>query len=153
MASTEFTDDSVTSGPSFGGRIHLYKGDGAEISANTPASTSLQTQATLNSYDLVMFPCEGGGATGASGTTIPYLINYTSLGGRVFVTHNSDAWLDTTNTGNNGYYFYSSNSSTPMTWGSATNAVTPDPGYAGINTGFSDGNTLAAWLYENGYSY
>jgi hypothetical protein len=153
VASTEFTDDSVTSGPSFGGRIHLYKGDGAEISANTPASTSLQTQATLNSYDLVMFPCEGGGATGESSTTIPYLINYTSLGGRVFVTHNSDAWLDTTNTGNNGYYFYSSNSSTPMTWGSATNAVTPDPGYAGINTGFSDGNTLAAWLYENGYSY
>src|SRR3984957_9026990 len=28
-ASKEFTDDSVTSGPSFGGRIHLYKGDGA----------------------------------------------------------------------------------------------------------------------------
>ena len=102
---------------------------------------------------MVMFPCEGGGTTGASSTTIPYLINYASLGGRVFTTHNSDAWLDTTDTGTNGYFFYSAGGSSPMTWGSATNSVTPDPGYALINTSFSDGNTLAAWLYENGYSY
>jgi MBG domain/Bacterial Ig-like domain (group 3)/Putative Ig domain len=153
VASTEFTDDSVTSGSSFGGRIHLYKGNGAEISATTPSYTTLQTQAKLNSYDMVMFPCEGGGATGASATTIPYLINYSSLGGRVFATHNSDAWLDTTDTGTNGYYFYKSSGSTPMTWGSATQTVTPDPGYAQINTSFSDGSTLASWLYENGYSY
>ncbi len=153
VASTEFTDDSVSSGPSLGGRIHLYKGNGAEMSSNTPSYTSLQTQAKLNSYDMVMFPCEGGGTTGASSTTIPYLINYTSLGGRVFTTHNSDAWLDTTNTGTNGYYFYSAGGSSPMTWGSAANSVTPDPGYAQINTSFSDGNTLASWLYENGYSY
>ena len=39
VASTEFTDDSVASGPSFGGRIHLYKGNGAEMSANTPSSS------------------------------------------------------------------------------------------------------------------
>src|SRR6201996_7693042 len=153
VASTEFTDDSVTSGPSLGGRIHLYKGNGAEISSSTPAASTLQTQAKLNSYDMVMFPCEGGGATGASSTTIPYLINYASLGGRVFATHNSDAWLDTTDTGANGAYFYSSGSATPMTWGSATTTVTPDPGYGLINTNFSDGNTLAQWLYENGYSY
>ena len=153
VADTEFTDDSVSSGPSLGGRIHLYKGNGAEISASTPAASTLQTQAKLNGYDMVMFPCEGGGATGANSTTIPYLINYASLGGRVFATHNSDAWLDTTNTGANGYFFYSTGGSTPMTWGSATSSVTPDPGYALINTGFSDGNTLSEWLYENGYSY
>ncbi|HXP10464.1 MAG TPA: hypothetical protein VN828_18320, partial [Acidobacteriaceae bacterium] len=153
VASTEFTDDSVTSGSSLGGRIHIYKGNGAEMSSNTPSSAALQTQAKLNSYDMVMFPCEGGGATGASGTTIPYLINYTSLGGRVFATHNSDAWLDTINTGANGYYFYKATGSTPMTWGSAANSVTPDPGYGLINTSFSDGSTLASWLYENGYSY
>ena len=128
VATTEFTDDSVASGPSFGGRIHLYKGNGAEISSSTPSYTSLQTQAKLNSYDMVMFPCEGGGTTGASSTTIPYLINYTSLGGRVFTTHNSDAWLDTADTGTNGYFFYSAGSSSPMTWGSAANSVTPDPG-------------------------
>ena len=81
--------------------------------------------------------------TGASSTTVPYLINYTSLGGRVFATHNSDAWLDTTYTGTNGYYFYSAGGSSPMTWGSATSSVTPDPGYGLINTSFSDGNTLA----------
>jgi hypothetical protein len=153
MASTEFTDDSVTSGSSLGGRIHLYKGNGAEISATTPSYTALQTQAKLNSYDMVMFPCAGGGVTGANSTTIPYLINYAGLGGRVFATHYSDAWLDTTNTGTNGSYFYSAGSSSPTTWGSATGTVTPDPGYALINTSFSDGNTLAAWLYENGYSY
>jgi sugar lactone lactonase YvrE len=153
VASTEFTDDSVTSGSSYGGRIHLYRGNGAQISSNTPSSTTLQTQAKLNSYDMVMFPCEGGGSTGASSTTVPYLINYTSLGGRVFATHYSDAWLDTTYTGTNGYYFYSAGGSPPMTWGSATGSVTPDPGYGLINTSFSDGNTLASWLYENGYSY
>ena len=153
VASTEFTDDSVASGPSYGGRIHLYKGNGAQISANTPSSATLQTQAKLNSYDMVMFPCEGGGTTGASSTTIPYLINYASLGGRVFATHNSDAWLDTTDTGANGYYFYSAGNPSPMTWGSAANSVTPDPGYGLINTTFSDATTLAAWLYQNGYSY
>jgi hypothetical protein len=153
VASTEFTDDSVTNGPSFGGRIHLYKGNGAEISSNTPSSASLQTQAKLNSYDMVMFPCEGGATTGATSTTIPYLINYASLGGRIFATHYSDAWLDTTDTGTNGYYFYSAGGSSPMTWGSSTGSVTPDPGYGLINTSFSDGNTLSSWLYENGYSY
>ena len=153
MASTEFTDDSVTSGPSYGGRIHLYRGNGAQMSSNTPSSATLQAQAKLNSYDMVMFPCEGNGSTGASSTTVPYLINYTSLGGRVFATHNSDAWLDTTYTGTNGYYFYSAGGSPPMTWGSATSSVTPDPGYGLINTSFSDGDTLASWLYENGYSY
>ena len=100
----------------------------------------------------VMFPCEGGGTTGASATTVPYLINYSSLGGRVFATHNSDAWLDTTNTGSNGYYFYSAGGSSPMTWGSATGTVTPDPGIALINTNFTDGDMLSGWLYENGYS-
>jgi hypothetical protein len=153
VASTEFTDDSVTSGASLGGRIHLYKGNGAEMSTNTPSSASLLTQAKLNSYDVVMFPCQGGATTGATSTTIPYLINYASLGGRIFATHYSDAWLDTTNTGTNGYYFYSAGPSSPMTWGSATGTVIPDPGYGLINTSFSDGNTLSSWLYENGYSY
>jgi len=153
VANTEFTDDSVTSGSSFGGRIHLYKGNGAEMSSNTPSYASLQTQAKLNSYDMVMFPCEGSAPAGATSTTTPYLINYASLGGRIFATHLSDAWLDTTDTGANGYYFYSSGGSTPMTWGSATSSVTPDPGEGLINTSFSDGNTLSAWLYEIGYSY
>src|SRR5208282_6830722 len=59
VADAEFTDDNGSSG----GRIHLYKGNlspGAEINSSTPSETVLMgTSATLDNYDMVMFPCQG----------------------------------------------------------------------------------------------
>jgi hypothetical protein len=64
IADTEFTDDNGTVNP--GGRIHLYKGSGspgADINLSTPSETALMgsasSSALLNSYDMVMFPCQG----------------------------------------------------------------------------------------------
>ena len=100
VASTEFTDDSVAAAPPSAGAFISTRVTAPRSAQIRRPPPTLQTQAKLNSYDMVMFPCEGGGSTGASSTTIPYLINYTSLGGRLFTTHNSDAWLDTDRHGN-----------------------------------------------------
>ena len=61
IADKEFTDDNGTTG----GRIHLYTGSnspGAVIDASTPSETLLMGTPTdstlLDSYDLVMFPCQ-----------------------------------------------------------------------------------------------
>ena len=94
LNNNEVTDDTVSSGATLGGRIHLYKGDhsaGAEISASTPLETALMggTSTTpLGSYDMVMFPCQGS-TTAESAAYIDNLLAYTSAGGRAFVTHDS----------------------------------------------------------------
>ena len=150
IASTEFTDDSVVSGaPSFGGRIHLYKGDfkpGAEISPSTPSETTLMTNTTLlNSYDMAMFPCQGS-TTAESSTNVENLIAYSSAGGRVFATHDSRVWLN--NPPPTGASFAGA-----ATWlASPVSTLTPDPGVAIVNTGFTDGSTLSQWLFNGGYS-
>jgi hypothetical protein len=150
VAGTEFTDDTVSSGLSLGGRIHLYKGDhsaGAEISSSTPSETTLMTSTTLlKSYDMAMFPCQGS-TTAESSANIDNLIAYTSAGGRVFVTHDSRVWLNTATS------FDSASFSGAATWlASPISSLNPDPGVATVNTGFTDGSTLSHWLYNGGYS-
>ena len=48
----------------------------------------------LNSYDVVMFPCQGNAANQATATGATNLLGYANAGGRVFTTHYSYAWLD-----------------------------------------------------------
>ena len=104
----EFTDPNLVGGiPQSAGRVHFYQASpngvpdpnvdisvgGAVISANTPAEDQLWgSQATMSSYDLVLFPCEGGpnNLTNAAKQT---LTTYANLGGRVFATHYSYVWL------------------------------------------------------------
>jgi hypothetical protein len=149
IADTEITDDNGTSG----GRIHLYKGSnspGADINASTPSQTLLMGTPTnsslLNSYDMVMFPCQGG-AYAQSTTAMTNLVNYANAGGRVFATHYSDVWLDPATP-------YNSQFPPVANWVSnitLTNTV-PD-GVATVNTNFTDGGTLAQWLQNAGVSY
>jgi sugar lactone lactonase YvrE len=148
----EVTDDTVASGATFGGRIHLYKGDhsaGAEISASTPAETALMggTSTTpLNGYDMVMFPCQGS-TTAESAAGIDNLLAYTSAGGRAFVTHDSRVWLNTSTS------YESASFSGVANWlASPVSTLNPDPGVATVNTSFTDGATLAQWLYHGGYA-
>jgi sugar lactone lactonase YvrE len=152
VSNNEVTDDTVASGATLGGRIHLYKGDhsaGAEISASTPAETALMggTSTTpLNSYDMVMFPCQGS-TTAESAAYIDNLIAYTSAGGRAFVTHDSRVWLNTSTS------YQSASFSGAANWlGSPVSTLNPDPGVATVNTSFTDGATLAQWLYNGGYA-
>jgi hypothetical protein len=93
--------DSEFTAPGMGGRINLFVGltdttsataGGAEI---PPVSTEDQlwsTQAALNAYDMVLFPCQGGQTT-RSAATQQNVISYANAGGRVFATHSSYVWL------------------------------------------------------------
>ena len=145
MADTEFTDDNLTTG----GRIHLYTGSaspGVDINASTPTETTLMGTATnsllLNSYDVVMFPCQGTPSAQATPVAATNLLNYANAGGRVFATHYSFAWL-------NPGFPYDSDFPPVADWASGPN---PTDGPATINTGFNDGATLAQWLLNSGAS-
>jgi hypothetical protein len=126
------------------GRVNLYLGGeqgssnkqaGAEIDANTPYEPVLmQNTATLSSYDMVVFACEGTDADPVvSAATQTNLIDYANVGGRVFGTHYAYVWLD----------------DDPPFSGTALwqpLQTTPIGTSANINTTFADGKTLADWL-------
>jgi hypothetical protein len=150
IADTEFTDDNGSVNP--GGHIHLYKGiysPGADINASTPSESVLmgtQTDSTvLDSYDLVMFPCQGTPRTQTT-TTLTNLLNYANTGGRVFTTHYSYDRLDPNSP-------YNSQFPPVVNWAPGQANPSPDPGIATVNTGFTDGATLAQWLQNAGASY
>ena len=151
IADTEFTDDNGTTNA--GGRIHLYQGSGstgALINASTPSQTTLMGTATdsslINSYDMVMFPCQGGPSGQTNPIAATNLLNYANTGGRVFNTHYSYAWLDP-NTPYNSLFPPVAN------WDVGQMNPQPDPGIATVSTNFTDGATLAQWLQNAGASY
>jgi hypothetical protein len=151
IADTEFTDDNGIVNP--GGRIHLYRGSGApgaQISPSTPSQTVLMGTATdsslINSYDMVMFPCQGEPSGQATPVAATNLLNYANAGGRVFATHYSYAWLDPGTP-------YDSQFPPVVDWDPGLTYPSPDPGVATINTGFTDGAALAQWLQNAGASY
>ena len=91
---SEFTKSSGT------GRIHLYKGNGANAGNNTPAESSLMNNGgTYNNYDQIILPCWGDNPA-SNGTSnrkttnqLNNLIAYGDAGGHFFATHFSYAWL------------------------------------------------------------
>ena len=151
IADTEFTDDKGTVNP--GGRIHLYEGSGigqatggAVINASTPSQTVLMNSpATMNGYDVLMFPCQGGPDGQATPAGAANLLNYANTGGRVFGTHYSYVWLDPNPP-------FDSEFPPVVDWNHNLVYPFPDPGPATINTGFTDGAALAQWLLNGGAS-
>jgi hypothetical protein len=143
---TEFTDDNGSTNP--GGHIHLYKGSGApgaQINASTPSEDTLTGDLTkLNTYDMVMFPCQGSDEYVKSSTAQQNLVTFANTGGRVFSTHYSYEWL-------NPNAPYSSQFPPVVNWN--VKQYSPDSGIGAINTGFTDGATLAQWLQNAGASY
>ena len=96
-------DDAEFTAPGGGGRINLYEGlddttvaNGAAGGAVCPSSPTEDqlwgTQAALNQYDMVLFPCQSNQTTRTSAEQTR-LINYANAGGRVFATHFSYVWL------------------------------------------------------------
>ncbi|MGP8083935.1 MAG: Ig-like domain repeat protein [Terracidiphilus sp.] len=140
IAPTEFTDDIGSVNP--GGRIHLYSGsyaEGAEINASTPYQTALMSNsATMNSYDVLMFPCQGNAIDQATATGATNLLNYANSGGRVFATHYSYAWLDPDSP-------YDSQFPPVANW-TVTTEEQVAFGVGSLDTGFTDGATMAQWL-------
>ncbi len=145
IADSEFTNPLLSGGlPTAAGRVQIYQAapttngaGGAVINAMTPTEDQLWgNQATLNAYDAVLFPCEGG-QDNESTTQQNNVINYANLGGRVFATHYSYVWL----------YNIAPFSST-ATWAINTanyNGTT----YNGlIDQTFPKGMALAQWLQQ-----
>jgi hypothetical protein len=151
----EFTDDNGTVNP--GGYIHLYKGSlsaGAEINVSTPLETTLMSNSTtLNGYDMVMFPCQGGASSQASDPTstppLPAgvgpanLLNFASSGGRIFATHYSYAWLDPASP-------YSAQFGNVANWTINAQSLSGLSYPATVQANFSDGEIMAQWLDNAG---
>jgi hypothetical protein len=129
-------DDSEFTNPGGGGRVNLYQGSnspGAVIESNTPSqSTLMDDPATLNSYDVLMLPCQGGQFTQPA-SELANFINFANNGGRVYSSHFSYVWMY-----NNPPFDGVAN------WN--VNQTTLPDGPATVNTGFTDGQTLAQWL-------
>ncbi len=160
-------DDAEFTQPSGTGRINLYVGDGtvsvpgqgtyhlggANAGAGTPSETTLvNTPATLDEYDMLLFPCKGSEVTrtAAQQTNI---INYANAGGRVFATHFSYVWLFN-DAPFNGTANWNVNQCDTFT---SPDACTATEGYPAdqtgfINTTFPKGLALAQWLQYIGAS-
>ncbi len=146
IARTEFANPAIVAGhPTAAQRIHLYKGTiqngGAIIDASTPTESALtESSSVMESYDVVLFPCQGSPGTYDAANGFPNtrgnLINYTAVGGRAFTTHYHYDLLE-----GNGSFNGVAN------WVSDRNDSNgPDTGY--IDTSFARGLTLAQWLNQ-----
>ena len=135
LSASEFTDASGS------GRINLFgggaAGSGVTIDAGTTTQASLMGSSTvLNSYDVLMLPCEGS-AYVKPAQELANLINFANAGGRVYSSHFSYDWMDN-NPPFNGV----------AKWTGTT--VDLSDGNATVNTGFTAGQTLQSWLGEVG---
>jgi hypothetical protein len=139
ISPSEFTDSSGT------GRINIFGGGGAPgsgvtIDSGTPTQASLMgNQSTLNSYDLLMLPCEGSDIVKPA-QELANLINFANAGGRVYSSHYSYSWM-WQNPPFNGV----------AKW-AGTTLTSPPNGDATVNTSFAAGQTLSTWLQEVGAS-
>lgn len=151
IATSEFVNPAITSGkPTATGRVHLYQGSairgGAVIDAVTPTESALTEVATvMDSYDVILFPCQGGAANynAVNGfpNTRPNLVTFTNDGGRVFATHfHYDLLIG------NGTLSGSANWSPGAgSWGNYYG----DASYiSNIDTSFGRGSVLAQWLNQ-----
>lgn len=140
IADTEFTDDQGT--VNAGGHIHLYNGGGSYIGATSANEAALTEDATkLDSYDVAMFPCNGG-PTVKTGTALKNLVDFANAGGRVFATHFSYDWLDPDAP-------YDSPFPPVANW-DLFGGTNQNSAVATVNTAFTDGATLAQWLQNAG---
>jgi hypothetical protein len=90
IADSEFTN------PSGNGRVHLYRGNGAVLDANTPDESVLKGSATAKGdfarYAQVLLPCHGA-ETLETADTLAHFADYVKSGGRVAAMHFSYVWL------------------------------------------------------------
>jgi hypothetical protein len=137
---TEFTKPTGT------GRIHLYTGSGSKGAAapggnpQTTQTTLVGTQATLNKYDIVLFPCQAAEYIQATADK-NRLISYLNAGGRLFTTHYSYVWL-----------FDQAPLKSTANWKVGQTNPTPDPQTGYIDMTFPKGLALAQWLQIVGAS-
>ncbi len=119
--------------PSGGGRVQLYRDNGAQINGATPAASVLYSNAaTLDQYDMVIFDCVGSEQDKPAAVQ-QNVLSYADMGGRVFASHFSYVWL----------YNIVPFSQTAQ-W-NINQAYPPDLN-AVVDTSFQKGMDFAAWL-------
>ena len=145
-----FDDVAITATGFNPARIHYYQGTnsaGQDLSATLgggapSANTLYDTAAHLDQYDAVILSCEGNEYN--KGATINQnLVDYATLGGRIFATHYSYAYLQ----------FAAAASQWPNVvkfWNHTSNPT--DPMTTIINQTFPKGDNFAKWLNFTGAS-
>lgn len=164
ISTAEFMNPAIANGvPTATGRVHLYQGSiadnmsgstggGAVINGSTPTEASLtETASVMDSYDVILFPCQGAAGSYTSGNgwpnTLSNLTTYANDGGRVFATHFHYDLIQNNGAGNGSF---GGTASWNGTAGSYGNYYT-DPTYnVDVNTAttFPIGGTLASWLNQ-----
>lgn len=133
----EFTRDGQN------GRVHYFRENGVDTSPAAARASSLWSDLEkLKKYDLVFLPCEGG-PHGKPNAAEQNLIDYTSVGGRVFTTHYGYVWLDDPKKP-----FAASGDWQPEQQDIGDTALLP----ATINRSFPKGAAFAEWLVNVGAS-
>jgi hypothetical protein len=75
------------------GRVHYYRENGVDTSPAAPTANTLYGNlARMKNYDVIFLPCEGSERDKPAAAD-QNLVDYTSIGGRVFTTHYGYAWL------------------------------------------------------------
>jgi hypothetical protein len=151
-------EDSQFSNAGGTGRIRFYRDNGARCTTGggsctgtTPGYAQLTaSQAAVDQYDAILFPCRGGshdinGAVKDRVLDVPTNTNaYVNKGGRAFFTHFSYSWL------------YNQEPSINLPWRSTTNSAAVDSPSSTthhdeataveIDTTFTRGQIFAGWL-------
>ena len=105
---TNFTANGVNPGDSYTLTFETHDVDNHRVYAYVDDVSWLPYLGVvplLNNYDLVMLPCDGGGEYNSSNWGADYddpgrsnLINYASVGGRIFTSHWGREWIERTST-------------------------------------------------------
>jgi hypothetical protein len=150
VSTAEFVDPAIVNGvPTAAGRVHFYQGSiyngGAIIDGNTPTEDVLLEQSTtLNSYDIVLFPCQGGAGTYTAPNgwpnTLGNLVSYANAGGRVLADHYHYDLID----GNGSFSGTATWAPGSGEWGN----IYSDPTYNADIDSFARGVVLADWLHQ-----
>jgi hypothetical protein len=136
IASSEFTK------PSANGRVHYYVNNGQSNAAgDSPGSGLYSSLATLKKYDVIFLPCEGSELKKTAAQT-KNLVDYTTAGGRAFLTHYSYVWTA----------YGSAPFPSTANWAPDPNINNPppDPVNVTVNQSFSKGQSFATWLSNVG---
>jgi hypothetical protein len=132
------------------GRVNLYAGDGGTNRYSAPlnggaAITGAQpwwnTTANLLKYDLLLHSCDGQeNPTNKSVAARQAFLEYTSMGGRAFLSHWHNYWLE------------HGPAPLPMVATFDHQADMPDPFTAHLDTSFPKGQAMSNWLVNVGGS-
>ncbi len=125
--------DSEFTPPTGPGKVHFFRGNGANIAGGAPAAATLwNSAATLKKYDINVLSCEGNENTGDKAQYYPQMLDYMNSGGRVFASHYHYVW----------FRYGPQPLPTTANWGGAQGTSNPYQ----IDTDFPKGMAFADWL-------